>query len=445
MIPRDVRDSIIDSAKAHKGITVELAMNCNELEDCKKVADLQLHATVQKAQEYIQKYKIHGKLGDPLVNIVVDDAIKLRAENEKLRLQLDNAKLDAEMPSALRELAVGCFHLKGCAALSDAEDIKECDCQARYDSAIKERDHWKANHDNQVTIKAAILDRPDLNDRAKLVMDLIAEQERLRSCVGKLQDITCAASDIVFGGELAWDGMDTKDFTKAMRSAWRDIRKKCEAAIAERDRIPARIKELKRYELDKGSEHWSGPEMVEADKGDYVLYADVAAIQQTGELSTMNHTTESPMPRRTSAVLIEEYSAEGVSWVVSFTGYLPAKEDCVELKNKADAERIIKELTDQAAECNRLREELALKEKARLHLWNACIELALRAGVQFDSDGPEVPTIDQMLSEVGKVHDAAIAEQNRLREELGRAIKARREWDIARAEKRRLYELGEKP
>lgn len=44
----------------------------------------------------------------------------------------------------------------------------------------RERDHWKANHDNQVKIKSAVLDRPDLGDRARSVqamMKRIAELE----------------------------------------------------------------------------------------------------------------------------------------------------------------------------------------------------------------------------------------------------------------------------
>jgi len=44
-----------------------------------------------------------------------------------------------------------------------------------------ERDHWKANHDHQVKLKAAIADRPDLGDRAKRVAELVAEVERLKA------------------------------------------------------------------------------------------------------------------------------------------------------------------------------------------------------------------------------------------------------------------------
>jgi hypothetical protein len=49
----------------------------------------------------------------------------------------------------------------------------------RVEALEGERDHWKANHDNQVEIKAAVLDRPDLGDRARKVMALIAERDAL--------------------------------------------------------------------------------------------------------------------------------------------------------------------------------------------------------------------------------------------------------------------------
>ena len=51
---------------------------------------------------------------------------------------------------------------------------------ATIDALTAERDHWKANHDNQVRVKQSILDRPDLQDRAKKVQDIIAERDRYR-------------------------------------------------------------------------------------------------------------------------------------------------------------------------------------------------------------------------------------------------------------------------
>ena len=46
--------------------------------------------------------------------------------------------------------------------------------------AEHERDQWKANHDNQLEIKRAVLDRPDLGERATLVQKLITERNALR-------------------------------------------------------------------------------------------------------------------------------------------------------------------------------------------------------------------------------------------------------------------------
>lgn len=47
-------------------------------------------------------------------------------------------------------------------------------------AAQKEAAMWKANHDNQVMIKCAVLDRPDLGDRAQRVQELIKQNEELR-------------------------------------------------------------------------------------------------------------------------------------------------------------------------------------------------------------------------------------------------------------------------
>ena len=37
------------------------------------------------------------------------------------------------------------------------------------DKALAEAAHWKANHDNQVAIKSALIQRPDLGDRAQRI------------------------------------------------------------------------------------------------------------------------------------------------------------------------------------------------------------------------------------------------------------------------------------
>lgn len=51
----------------------------------------------------------------------------------------------------------------------------------------KQRDFWKASHDNQVKLKAAIVKRPDLKDRAPLVEALAAERDALREEIAALK------------------------------------------------------------------------------------------------------------------------------------------------------------------------------------------------------------------------------------------------------------------
>lgn len=45
----------------------------------------------------------------------------------------------------------------------------------------RERDHWKANHDHQVDVKRQLMDRPDLADRARSVVELNARIAELES------------------------------------------------------------------------------------------------------------------------------------------------------------------------------------------------------------------------------------------------------------------------
>ena len=55
---------------------------------------------------------------------------------------------------------------------------------AKVDAVTKDRDKWKAAHDNQVKLKRILTDRPDLKDRAasmqKLLAELKAANERIR-------------------------------------------------------------------------------------------------------------------------------------------------------------------------------------------------------------------------------------------------------------------------
>lgn len=51
------------------------------------------------------------------------------------------------------------------------------DLERELEEARKQRDKWKANHDNQVAINRALRDRPDLGERAKLVDALIKQRD----------------------------------------------------------------------------------------------------------------------------------------------------------------------------------------------------------------------------------------------------------------------------
>jgi len=54
------------------------------------------------------------------------------------------------------------------------------------EKAKKEVEAWKANHDNQVKLKAILMDRPDLKDRAKRMQELIAELTKAENALKAL-------------------------------------------------------------------------------------------------------------------------------------------------------------------------------------------------------------------------------------------------------------------
>jgi hypothetical protein len=67
---------------------------------------------------------------------------------------------------------------------SEADNGALCDQCVPAEFARKlerERDEWKAAHDNQAKLKRIISDRPDLKERAKLVEELIKERDEARS------------------------------------------------------------------------------------------------------------------------------------------------------------------------------------------------------------------------------------------------------------------------
>ncbi len=59
------------------------------------------------------------------------------------------------------------------------------------DEARKKAAMWKANHDNQVALKSAIIQRPDLKDRAERVQMLIAERDEARRLIREIFSELC--------------------------------------------------------------------------------------------------------------------------------------------------------------------------------------------------------------------------------------------------------------
>lgn len=83
--------------------------------------------------------------------------------------------------------------------------LKEANAQLK-----RERDSWKAAHDNQVELKRIISDRPDLKELSKLVAELIEERDGSREtalqywidqsehcCVKPLPTGSCFACDML--------------------------------------------------------------------------------------------------------------------------------------------------------------------------------------------------------------------------------------------------------
>lgn len=56
-------------------------------------------------------------------------------------------------------------------------------CPECFAELRRERNHWKANHDNQVKINRLLRDRPDMGERAALVAHLMQENDELRARV----------------------------------------------------------------------------------------------------------------------------------------------------------------------------------------------------------------------------------------------------------------------
>lgn len=250
MISREERDSIIKNAKDHKGITVELAMNCNQLETerdrLRKELEEWKSASLAWEREYHKDTEALREKADaataraeraetmsvfgPNVRVVFNEGVQVDRDGNKVILsimkpwmELIDKAHDARMravelerkitevtASAERRIAqlVGLLvevmqyagNLDACdptggpvlrsritAALESGVSQTPLDIskdtiteqRTELDSVIKERDH-----DNQVAIKKAILDRPDCAKKVQEMHDKIEQGKALlRECI----------------------------------------------------------------------------------------------------------------------------------------------------------------------------------------------------------------------------------------------------------------------
>jgi hypothetical protein len=101
---------------------------------------------------------------------------------------------------------------------------------ARAEQAEKERDHWKANHDKAVATKRAVLDRPDLKERAALVVALEQRAEQAESRLAVAAPKGCVVDD---EGNV-WKVCEAAGWVRTdcgTSHSW-SVRLTCEAALA---------------------------------------------------------------------------------------------------------------------------------------------------------------------------------------------------------------------
>jgi chromosome segregation ATPase len=163
-------------------------------DDAKKFRD-QLEA-LKRGYAKITESPI-GDRGDYVLPVLKISAIMARSDAKTEDVQAMHDLIDEAMKAALAQ------SLEDRRDLSEAVDelVKERD-QYHDDlvKAHKERDQWKANHDNQVKIRRAVCGRPDLHlvEERRVLAEALAkadeEIDRLRQAMGERFDakLQCA-------------------------------------------------------------------------------------------------------------------------------------------------------------------------------------------------------------------------------------------------------------
>lgn len=105
------------------------------------------------------------------------------------------------------------------------------------DTMRKERDMWKANHDNMVKLKGIIASRPDLGDRAPRVSALIAERDAALAKLHALR-LVCG-TDAANKFETSCDRAIAR--AEEAESAQLDSLASCEIAVARAERADTKL------------------------------------------------------------------------------------------------------------------------------------------------------------------------------------------------------------
>jgi hypothetical protein len=97
---------------------------------------------------------------------------------------LENARLAEEYKQEIEKYAAENANLRQeVVSFKFICDTNEACINNQYDlikEISDERDHWKANHDNQVTLKSTLIQRPDLRDRSSRMQELISKLDIAR-------------------------------------------------------------------------------------------------------------------------------------------------------------------------------------------------------------------------------------------------------------------------
>jgi hypothetical protein len=95
-------------------------------------------------------------------------------------------KLEQERDEARKKCASWVCEWRNLRVLCRQLDEDANDRLQERDEAKKQAAMWKANHDNQVSLKAMLMDRPDLGDRAYRIAELIRERDEAREALREI-------------------------------------------------------------------------------------------------------------------------------------------------------------------------------------------------------------------------------------------------------------------